>query len=792
MITKIHRGLQAFAELLLSYPALIFGGLIISALGSLVLARGLKFDFSPQSIYRGNDELLAYSEDFKRTFGYDDAVLLVLIQSTGAEDVLSVQSLQWQADFVEKLRVLPSVVRVDSLATIEAPRLTTSGLALRPLIDQLTIDQSASDRIRTILENSQLVRGGMLSHDARLATVPIFLSPDLRDIEGLKKTVKEVEAILKQYPPPSQYRIMLSGLPAIRIQIVEDLARDMSTLIPIGGFAYLIVLVLMFRCLQGALLPLCAVGIGLTWTLATFALTHDSFNLVSNVLPILLMIIGVSSCVQILICYSEESSSGLDQWTAARDAITKMAAPCLLAALTTAVGFASLFTARSELLCRFGWQAAIGIAFQYISTLLTLGTLFRYCPPPTYVGMNESRPALLTRTVAFLGHTVARHAWLTIGCATAILAVAVWLGSHVVINTYAVAETFTDSHPTIHTLRLIERELSGIMQLEISLTAKEPGSFLKPEIFHDVIKLEEEAKVCPGVLDVQSYADLYREVLHGWPGRHQTDTDLELVPLSEVGQTRLERTDEFADRFSDAFHYHTYISEDGMRARIRIRLREISSREMLDVIRSLEEKAAMVFPAGSPIETRITGDGCVNAKALTILIRDLFYSLLTASLVIFTLISLEFRSIHAGLIAALPNLTPLATTLGYMGLRGYEMNVGNVIAFTICLGLADDNTIYFLYRFRQELDACGDTIGAVRRAFLGTGRAIVLTSILLLVGMSVLLYSDFVPTRRFAELTIVTIVGNLLGVLLMLPACLVLFWKKPVKTPTEPVPCLAT
>jgi predicted RND superfamily exporter protein len=128
-------------------------------------------------------------------------------------------------------------------------------------------------------------------------------------------------------------------------------------------------------------------------------------------------------------------------------------------------------------------------------------------------------------------------------------------------------------------------------------------------------------------------------------------------------------------------------------------------------------------------------------------------------------------------VAALPNLTPLFITLGYMGLRGYDMNVGNVIVFTICLGLADDNTIHFLYRFREELAATGDVPQAIQRSFQGTGRAILATSLLLVAGTAVLMASNFVPTWRFAELTAVTIIGNLLGVLLLLPACLVLGWR---------------
>ena len=786
MSSRVHQRLLAFAEFLLSHPILVFGSLVISALLSLVLARGVKFDFTPQSIYRGNDALLAYAEEFKQTFGYDEGILLVVLQARGNNDCLSVPALQWQLETCEHLNRLPGIIRVDAVATLEVPHFAfRDGLQLEPLINQRIVDEAAADKVRSALADSKLVRSGLLGPEDRVSVIAVFLDPAARDLDALRRVVGDVKAALRQHPVPAEFVALLSGLPELRIEVVDDLMRDMATLMPIGGVVYLVVLGLMFRRLSGALLPLCAVGIGLTWTMATFAITRDTLNLVSNILPILLMIVGVSSCVQIVTCYAEQSALGYDRRRAARETIALMASPCLLAAVTTAVGFASLFTARSEVLSRFGGQAAIGIGFQFVSTLLTLGALFRFFPPPTYVGMNETRPGLVTRIVTLLGYTVARHAHVAMGCAALVVLLAIWSGSRVVINTYAIRETFHEDHPSMQVLMLIENELSGIMPLEISLTTNDPEAFLQSATFHKVVEAEQVAKGLPGILSAQSYADLFREILQSWPGRRKTETDQELVPLSDIGDERLVRTGEFVARFPKAFHYDSFISPDGQRARIRLRLQEIGSRRTLVLINKLQQSLSTIFPPDSSIRAELTGEGFVNAQALTILIGDLFYSLLTASLVIFTLIAIEFRSLRVGLIAALPNLTPLAITLGYMGVMGYDMNVANVIAFTICLGLADDNTIYFLYRFRQEMEATGDTVKAVRLAFLGTGRAIVLTSMLLLVGMSVLLLSDFVPTRRFAELTSVTILGNLLGVLLLLPACLVLFWKRSSTPPPQ-------
>lgn len=778
----IDRACRRFADVLLHRPRLVLGLLLASICVALALLPGLKFDFTPEAIYRGNDEIVNFAEGFKQTFGYDESVALVVLEATGQADVLEAGALQWQKDISGDLQGVTHVLSVESLVTLAAPRATLTGFELQPIVPAETIDAAAAESARILFDTLPLVRDGLLSTDNRVAGIPVFLDPGARDIESLRKIVGGLRGALAARQPPPGYLVRLSGLPVISVEIVDDLRKDQMTLIPLAGIVYLLVLALMYRRISSALLPLAAVGMGLSWTLATFSATHESVNLVTNVLPALLMIIGVSSSVQIVSCYAEDVAAANGRAArAARATITRMTPACMLAALTTAIGFASLATAHSVVLRHFGWQAAVGVGYQYVGTLIFLGTLLRFFAPPRIVDYERVRPGLTTRAAAAAGFVVARHPWLTMAGALAVVAGSCWAGSRVIINSYSVTETFPEEHASVQTLRLVERKLAGIIPLEISLESAAPDQFLEPDTFHRVLQVEQFARKLPGVLSVQSYADLFRVVLVHWPGRKATESDEVLVPAGEHGQTRLARTAKFMERFPEAFHYDSYMAPDGRRARVRLRLAEIGSRKTLDLLRELEARLAEVFPAGGPITARLTGEAYVNAHTLTTLIHDLFYSLLTASLVIFSLIAIEFRSLRAGLVAALPNLTPLFITLGYMGLRDYDMNVANVIVFTICLGLADDNTIHFLYRFREELEETGNVAQAIERAFHGTGRAIVATSLLLVAGTAVLMASHFVPTRRFAELTGVTIVGNLLGVLLLLPACLVLAWRVPKK-----------
>ncbi|MGQ0635368.1 MAG: efflux RND transporter permease subunit [Planctomycetaceae bacterium] len=774
----LHRACLRLATFLLAHARGVLTALGLSVVVSLALIWQLKFDFTPQAIYRGGDDLVEYSEKFKQTFGYDEAAVLVVLEAAGPADVLEAPALGWQAQASRALRETPVVERVESLATVEIPRPTLNGLTLYPLIEGVTVDEEAAGRVRGFLSIKSLVRQRLLSDDDRVAAIAAFIDPYARDIDSMRRAVQAIRAAIERLPVPEGFQVHFTGLPVLRVNVVNELRSDLWRLMPLAGIVYLVVLAGMFRRVSDAFLPLVAVGVGVAWTLAALTASGESLNVVSNVLPVLLVIVGVSSSVQIVSCYADEWQGGRrGRLAAAREAIARMTPACLLAALTTAIGFISLSTARSLVLQRFGWQAAVGVACQYLSTLVTLGTLFRYFAPPNVAVNASRRPSLLLQGAIAGGTSVARHPWLALSAGAGVVLCAVLAGGRVEVNSSAILETFPEDDPTVKAIRLVEDKLSGIMPLEVSLQTDRPDEFFEPAAFHAIFQLERDLLAVPGVLAVDSYADLLREIVSRWPGRRPSESDPELVPEGTAGRVRLERAARFAEEWADVMHYRTYLSADGRRARIRVRLREIGSRQTLELIGRLEDRLAQTFPAAGPFEARLTGEAYVNAKALNTLIRDLRLSLLTASLVIFGLIALEFRSLRVGLIAAIPNLTPLAVTLGYMGLRGYDMNVGNVIVFTISLGLADDNTIHFLYRFREELQVDGDVQGAIRRAFLTTGRAILATSLLLLAGLTVLLFSHFIPTRRFGELTQVTVLGNLLGVLLLLPACLVLFWK---------------
>ena len=768
---------DALVGFLIRRRAVFLAVVALLTVGAAWLAVRIQFDFSPQAVLEGDDDFVRYCEQFKATFGSGDAVVLVVVEATGESDVMTAEALTWQAGAARKLSGLEMVQRVDSLAELQMPTFSIIPplVRLSPIITALPADAQAEARLRGAVAKLPLIEGALISRDGRLATLVVNLDPARRDIDSLGDAVAQINSALADPPPPPGYAVHLTGIPVMRVDIVKSLQADLVWLLPLAAVGFAVVLAAVFRRLVGVLLPLLAVGAALAWTTAGIVLAGESLNIVSNVLPILMFVIGMANCVHVVNRYAQDAAGpGVTRQDAAKSTMSHMAMACLLTSVTTAIGFGSLLAARSKVLQALGWQAMVGIAMLYVCTIVLFSAMLGWFRPPASTGPSGA-PGLIARIVAASGRGVARRPWPVLLGSVALIAACLLLARNMPINSYMI-ETYDEDNPNIRTLRLVENRLAGILPLGISLQADKAETLLEPETFSKVADVQKFAESNDLVLLARSYVDLHCQIHARLAG--QTGREMVLPPPGDTGRSRIRMSSAIIRSLGPASGYGTFVSPDGRRARIMLRLRDGGTRRELALIRDLEARLAEVFPAGCGIEARVTDDVYLHARGMDTFVRDMLRSLLGASIVIFAVIAVLFRSARLGAIAIMPNLTPLVVTLGYMAVRGYEMNAGNVIVFAISLGIAVDGTIHFLARFREEIEA-GDGPGeAIYRSYISTGRAIVLTCVLIVAGLSVLGLSEFLPSRRFAELTAVTMLGALVGDLLLLPACLMLFWKR--------------
>ena len=280
-----------------------------------------------------------------------------------------------------------------------------------------------------------------------------------------------------------------------------------------------------------------------------------------------------------------------------------------------------------------------------------------------------------------------------------------------------------------------------------------------------IAKVGDWAGEQPGVLSTADPSDHFTATWHALTAAPATSEDALRSTEQIKGMGVL-----FAKREKNPLA--AFLTEDGKRARIRIKVADTGSRATLEFARQLEGKLAGAFRGMDDVHYAFTGDAYVSAHGLGAIVSDLSGSLATAVFVIFILITLIFRSVRMGLLSVPPNLIPLVLVMAWMVLRDIPLNAATAIIFSISIGLAVDGSIHVLSRFREESARYPLLTMALLKSARGTGRALVIACGSLILGFGVLLLSGFVPIQRFAELIAISITGCLVSTLIVQPALL--------------------
>lgn len=737
---------------------------LVGAAVSGVFVRGLQADFSPQALFTTFEDQKEIDAAFVATFGETENIITILVE---ADDVMRRDVLQYVHDVAGAFEGEPWADRVSAPTNVPIPRAGAPGeLIVDAPIRGDTVEDEEIEALRAALDGSHFVEGTLISGSRRVAIVAIALAPGWETIEALQPVVDQVTGELQARPPPRGVQTSLTGIPTIRVDVVGRILSDQQRLLPLAMLATGVILLLAFRWWPAIVFPSLAVGMSTALLIGGMAWVGEPFNIINQMLPILLLVIGISDAIHLVARYGEESATHDARRAAARTLAT-MAVACFLTSFTTAVGFGSLAMSRTEILAKFGITAAVGVLGAYIVTIGFLPPALTWAPRPSKA-LLEHTDGPLERVLDGIVGVVMRHTNVVMALALATLLAAGWMASRTTIDT-TLLETFPEGDPVARQVHLLQDELDGILPLEVSLTSEQEGRFDDPDVLTAVFELQQWLRQQQGVLRVTSWDDMLRDAWVAYtadPTRRTTafTSDAQIAQLASLLEGGTD--DPLAP----------WVTPDRRHMRVQVKMADEGSRAALRLVRPLQDEIDRLFGNMDDVRVELTGDAYTGSIGLTSLIHDMLGSLGTAFLIIFVFMSLLFRSLRMGLISVPPNIIPLVLTLAWMSLTDIHLNTSTVIIFSISLGLAVDDTIHMLARFQEEMRAGRSRDEAIHVATRGSGRAIVVTSFMLLAGMVVIYQGSFVPTRLFAELTAVTIFGCLFGDIVVLPALLHRFW----------------
>jgi hypothetical protein len=729
----------------LAQLALDRGRVLLAALALLTLAFGagyarLGWTDDPEVLeLEGSDELEFYRE-FVARWGSDELIVL----GWEVPDAFAPAELLRLRQLSDALLEIDGVAWVSSLDTAFTIDTGPFGPYARPLVPD---EPGPGDGVREAALASPFARGMLVSQDGRMLLAAVQLEAvERRDGTRDARVLAALDALLEQ-PEFAQLGIVRAGSPVFDRALSQLNRRDNALFTPLSLAIIALALLALFRSLLPALLALSVLGASVVWTLGAMGWLGVPMNITTSLLPPLLMVIAVADGIHVLSSYVDQLGAGHARAEALRRTLREVVPACLWTSLTTALGFASLLSVQIESVRSFAAFAALGVAIALLHSLVLMPALLVRAPLERAARRRTSLPGL-----AWLARA-ARRPGLAVALAVVPLVAAAAALPHVEVATHD-GEFFRDSHPINRAYRLLEARLGGVTPFELELAPPPATPLRSAETLRAVRALQSELSGVPELTAGTSIADLL----------------LAATPQLDLADSAAVERNLFLVQALAPDEVRAFLHDEPARARISLRALAMTSArsdELLDLVR---ERAAAVLPPGW--SARATGLVPVFSQMEQYLVQGQLSSYGLAVLGVFAVFALGFRSLRLAAIALLVNTVPIALGAVLMVLAGIRLDVATVMVASIALGIIDDDTVHLITTWRHALARTGDSEAALAHAFDVAGRAIAVTSLILVAGFATLTLSGFRPTAHFGLLVCAAVAAAVLADLLILPAAL--------------------
>ncbi len=686
-----------------------------------------------------DDPALVAYQGFQDAFGNDEVVVLALEDPGG---LLDEEGLGLLGAVGQAAAGVEGIAEVVSLATVQDLRTEDDWLEVGDLVPEGPLPEGFADRVLA----DPLLAGKLVSRDGRVALVLARMEA-MTDIDARRDAIlaelfDAVDAVTTDY--------RAAGIGVIYAALNQLSTVDSAVFIVASYLLICVLLWAFFRRLGPLVTTLAIVGVAATWVMGAYGFAGRDINMVTMVLPTLVLLIGISDCVHILVHVARQPHlEGEDRRQRVVRGVGFMLWPCLFNTLTTATGFAALATAPMRVVRDLGLFCALGLIGAFVVSIVGCTWALAYERAEPRVCLEGLLQRFVDR-LAVLGLARREHVLALAAVATLVAALGV---SRIQADTYSIDFLLAD-HPVRVDSERIESTFGPYTPLEFVVDA--PGAALSPEVLQAVEGWQAAALADPRVGWSRSVVDVVarlEQVLGS--GRHEVPSD-----ASRIDQSLL-----LYGTGSDSDLEDLVNGEDQLRVTFGITMQ--SARGIASTIASLEDAARL------PASVTLTPAGYLPlyVRMMDFIVRSQVTSFGLAFVVVFALIALLFRSVRLAALAIPANLLPVLVTLGAMGLLGVRLDVATVTIAAVVLGLVVDDTVQFLYRLRHELGVHGEDVDAGVRAAVGTvGRSLAITTVVLVLGFSVLGLAQIKSVIWFGLLIALAMGSALIADLLVLPA----------------------
>jgi len=811
-----------YLHLILTNPKRVLLVMLLVLMSMLSFSANFKLDASADSLILENDkDLLTYKDIVER---YSTQEFIIMTYTPKQGKIFDVNNLLLIKNLKEKLLSIKNISSVISI--IDIPLVKSSEMPLIEMANNVpTIFSDGIDIIKAEDEilNSPIYKDLIISDDGETTAIQINLnkndalvslnnqkreltekrkyhgisSKELIKLEEITKSyieikethgqeihnlLKSVRLIQNQFSEKHNVELRIGGIPMIADDMIIYVKNDLINF-GIGVFFFIVVtLIIIFREFRWVMLPIASCIYAVLFMIGLLGLLNWQVTVISSNFISLMLILTLSMNIHLIVRYKQLSSSCINQYDAISMTTCQMVRPCLYTALTTIVAFASLIFSDIKPVIDFGYMMTFGLVVTFITSFILLPSILLLLKK---VEMHQHNNSQFWFTKLLANLTINKGKYILLITFTILLSTIYGISQLRVENSFI--NYFKSNTEIYKGMKQIDEKLGGTTPLDIIIKFEDPVQASSDDEFGDGL-LDDDSdpesqwftvKKINKIKKVHDYLDSLPEIGKVLSLASTIRVAEQLNRNEELNSMEMALLYKRVPAEVKSMAISPYISIEDNEARISARILDsqddLRRNDLINKIKyDMEEK--LNFKKESYF---LTGVLILYNNMLQSLFDSQILSLGFVMAGIFLMFMVLFKSVMLSIIGIIPNLLAATFVLGLMGLINLPLDMMTITIAAIAIGIAVDNSIHYIYRFREEYESTKDYKLSLYKSHNSIGRAIFFTSITIIFGFSILVLSNFVPTIIFGLLTGLAMLVALLAVLTLLPKLIISF--KPFK-----------
>ncbi len=728
--------------------------------------KNLKFDYDFEAFFAEDDEATQFFNANKQRFSTDnDFVFISVERPQGVFEyhflskvdsivkelqtdslVVNVSCLTNMNDYI-KASFSPAIFKVPYLNICDTCDFTKDSIKIysRPEIRNLYINKNATGLLIYIKHKEEL---------------------SLKKCSYLKQHIDEV---LEKYKIKNYH---YAGRAIGQKYYIDTMQYETVMFIGMSLVLIIAFLWLTFKSWWGIWIPLTIVTASMIWIVGFMAVVGEPMNLVLTVLPTIIFVVAMSDVIHLVAKYIDELRLGKSKEIAIKTAYKEVGVATLLTSVTTAIGFLTLLFVNMSPVKIFGIYISLGVLFAFVLAYTLLPSLLILLKTPKISTKNYTKN--FWYKFLHYGFRFIITNRLKIVVASVLVLIISFIGISKIETNYFLLEDLKKDNEMRQQFNFFDKEYMGLRAFQLIVKVKDSS---KNVMDYDVIKelnqLDSFLMTDYGLKQTFSLPfilKLANRTEHGGQNKYFK------LPNEEQSRQFLKKIEKFdkdgqLSQFVDSTHQYARITST-----IGDEGRYIISEKNKRLFQFINKNINTDL-----LDIRLTGTGHLLDKNMSKLANSLTKGLFFAILLVSLIMGVLYKSFKIVMLALVPNILPLLMLGAVLGFSGIDLKVSTAIIFTISFGIAVDDTIHFMSRFKLELNKGKSVLYALKRTYLSTGRAIVLTTLILCSGFLLLMFSDFLGTYYIGLLISLTLLFALIADMLVLPVLIILFYKNTKK-----------